>query len=303
MKKRFLSSVALTSLSTLAVAADLPSRQPAVVPVAVQSSFDAFGSLALGYNSWDVNGQKPDGMSFDARGTFFAPLFGSLGFQADGTFSRSDFSASGTSLRRNTGSLAAHIFHRNSTGLVGVLVQGNANDSNFGSSRDYFVAAEAQYFLGNATLYGQIGYQNTNYSVVGQGVTADGWNIAAQIRYFVQSNLMIALKAGYADLSFDNAFGNGVNHSAWKIGAKTEYRFNASPVSVFAEVDYRDGRFKVAGVDMKENETRAMLGAKWNFGSQTLFQRDRNGASLDRMQSLLPPAIIGGQRQVETPPT
>jgi opacity protein-like surface antigen len=148
------------------------------------------------------------------------------------------------------------------------------------------------WMLTGNTLYAQAGYQNSNYSVFGRGVTADGWNIAGQLRYFVQSNFMIALKAGYADLSFDNAFGNGADHSAWKIGAKTEYRFNASPFSVFAEVDYRDGRFKVAGVDMKEQETRAMLGAKWNFGSQTLFQRDRNGASLDPMQSLLPPAIM-----------
>ena len=207
-------------------------------------------------------------------------------------FSRSEYSASGDRLRRNAGSLTGHVFHRNSAGLFGVLVQGTANDSNFISSRDYFVGAEGQYFLGNMTLYGQAAYQNTTYSGFGYSVKADGWNIAGQLRYFVQPNLMIALKAGYADLKFDDMFGVSASNSAWKIGARTEYRFTASPISVFAEVDYRDGRFKVAGIEMKEKETRAMIGAKWNFGSQTLFQRDRNGASLDPMQSLLPPAMV-----------
>lgn len=302
MKRYLLASVALAALSSAAVAADLPTRKPAEAPgVAALSGFDAFGSLSLGYNRWEVEGQGTDGLNVETRGTFYAPLFASIGFQADGAFTRSEYSASGMTFRRHTGALAGHVFHRNSAGLVGVLVQGNANDTSFISSRDYFVAAEGQYFLGAATLYGQAGYQNTTYNGVGNSLTADGWNIAAQLRYFVQPNLMVALKAGYADLKFDAIFGNGLTHTAWKIGAKTEYRFDASPISVFAEVDYRDGRIKSAGLEVKEKETRAMVGAKWNFGSQTLFQRDRNGASLDPMQSLLPLTTMVEPRQVNTP--
>jgi len=302
MKRYLLASVALATLSSAAVAADLPIRKPAEAPgVVALSGFDAFGSLALGYNRWDVEGLRSDGLNVEARGTFYAPLFANIGFQADGAFTRSEYSAFGESMRRHTGTLAGHVFHRNSAGLVGVLVQGNANDTNFVSSRDYFVAAEGQYFLGAATLYGQAGYQNTTYSGIGNSLTADGWNIAAQLRYFVQPNLMVALKAGYADLKFDAIFGTGLTHTAWKIGAKTEYRFDASPISVFAEVDYRDGRVKSAGLEVKEKETRAMVGAKWNFGSQTLFQRDRNGASLDPMQSLLPVSPMMGPPRITTP--
>jgi hypothetical protein len=64
----------------------------------------------------------------------------------------------------------------------------------------------------------------------------------------------------------------------------TDYRFDNTPYSVFASADYRDGKFDNNGG--KDHETRVMVGGKLNFGSKTLFERDRSGASLDPIRSL-----------------
>lgn len=138
------------------------------------------------------------------------------------------------------------------------------------------------------TLYGQVAYQNLSAGSLNEN--AGGFALAGQVRYFATPNLMLALKGGYSALNFDGS-ASGYDHNAWTFGAKAEYRLAASPISLFAEADYRRGLFRSF---RDETDQRFMVGAKWNFGSQTLFQRDRSGASLDPFRSLAPPTIRSG---------
>lgn len=301
MKKILLSATALTALSVSALAADLPARgAPVMQPVGV-SSFDAFGSLAAGYNWGAISAPgvtlNTDGLNLGARATFAAPISGNFGFQADGQYERSAYTLQNLNLTKNTGDLAGHVFWRDSSvGLLGVIAQASTTETSLGfvSDRRYFLGAEGQYFINNVTLYGQIAYENVNFgfpALSGNGVSGDGLIVAGQLRYFVSANLMLALKGSYETVSTSD-LGNDLRHTGWLIGAKTEYRLNDSPISAFAEIDYRGGKFNVA--DVKDHETRLMVGAKFNFGSKTLFERDRSGASLDPLRSLkaVVPAVI-----------
>ena len=105
-----------------------------------------------------------------------------------------------------------------------------------------------------------------------------------QLRYFVTPNAMLALKGGYESLRTDVINSHHLKLNAWSVGLRGEYRFDQMPISAFADLDYRKGELNVGS--RKETETRAMLGLKYSFGSKTLIDRDRNGASLDPVRSL-----------------
>ncbi|MDB5651853.1 MAG: hypothetical protein JWL62_3373 [Hyphomicrobiales bacterium] len=287
--KKLLSTTALCLMSFGASAADLPSRVAAYAPAPLATPFDAFGALSVGYNWANIsqNGlsSSANGLDLNARATFEVPVFERFGFQADGVFNRAVYKITNTELKRNSADLAGHAFWRDSSvGLLGVIVQGTSNESSLGilSDRRYFAGAEAQYFIGNVTLYGQAAYENVNFGVPSpSGVSADGYILAGQARYFATANWAIALKGSYESIKANL---DGISHKGWLVGAQTDYRFANTHYSVFASVDYRDGKFNNNGG--KDHETRAMIGAKLNFGSKTLFERDRSGASLDPIRSL-----------------
>ncbi|MDB5596188.1 MAG: hypothetical protein JWM36_3149 [Hyphomicrobiales bacterium] len=303
--KKLLSTTALCMMSFGASAADLPSRVLAPAPYAAVVPFDAFGALSVGYN-WATISQggfstDANGIDMSARATFAAPVFERFGFQADGEFNRNVYKISTGlgDLKRNSADLAGHAFWRDSSvGLLGVIAQAVSNESSLGilSDRRYFLGAEGQYFIGNVTLYGQAAYENANFGLpLASGVTADGVIVAAQARYFATPNWSVALKGSYESIKA-SFVGNNINHKGWLVGAQTDYRFDNTPYSVFATADYRDGKFSNNGG--KDHETRVMLGGKLNFGSKTLFERDRSGASLDPIRSLqavIP--LVGGQQQ------
>ena len=293
MSMKLLASVLVCAFTTASFAADLPSRKQAAVPAA-SVGIDAFASIGIGYNWGSLSQVDANGLSLSGRATFAAPIAGLIAFQADGVVDRNayDIALLGTSVKlvRTSGDVAGHLFMRNSSGLIGAIGQAGASEYNTGimSDRRYFLGLEGQYFLGNTTLYGQAVYQNANVGVpIGStlGISADGVSLLGQIRHFLTPNAMVALKGGYESIETGTIESLGkLRHTAWMVGAKGEYRFEASPVSAFLDVDYRQGKFNV--VNSKETETRAMVGVKYSFGSTTLFDRDRSGASLDPIRSL-----------------
>ena len=67
----------------------------------------------------------------------------------------------------------------------------------------------------------------------------------------------------------------------------SEYRLASVPVSVFGDLSYAHKKSEGSGVPftLTEQDTRAMVGFKYNFGTRTLIERDRAGASLDPFES------------------
>ena len=59
----------------------------------------------------------------------------------------------------------------------------------------------------------------------------------------------------------------------------------ALPVSYTAEATYRSGVYNNEGYN-HDHDLRLMVGVKLNFGSKTLLERDRTGASLETVKPL-----------------
>jgi hypothetical protein len=305
-------SVAFTSS---VLAADLPSKMaseaPAPHPQHV-SGFDAFVSLGAGY-TWGTLGSnyyysqnpKANGPLVQGRASFAVPVMARYGLQIDAQLERAQYGASQYfigygSFVKNTADIAGHLYWRNSNrGLFGVLAQGTITETNLGifSDRRYFLGVEGQYFLGNLTLYGQVAYQNFSFGFPvyysGNGIEGGGFNLVGQARYFWKPNTMFVAKAAYEQVATTNlerlcncgSYAE-IKHSAWMVGGRVEHRLGNSPFSMFVDAEYRVGTFNWFGYKENEKDTRLIVGVKYNFGTKTLFERDRSGASLDPIRPL-----------------
>ena len=255
---------------------------------------DGFFSLAAGYNWSDMGGIiKPEGLNLNVRGSVAVPVKGNYGVQVDADVTRSvyDLNIVSSNLKKTESALAVHTYWRDSSrGLVGLIGQVNTTANSIGmlSNTRYFVGAEGQYYLKNVTLYGQAVYQTGKFGM-GSTIDADGVTLAGQVRYFAKPNLSFTLKGSYEKLNTKMS----LDHSGWLVGGKGEYRYAKLPISTFVEVDYRGGKFTVPGSSFKEHETRAMAGVKFHFGSKSLLERDRSGASLDPVRPLEAPLPLG----------
>lgn len=281
---------------------------------------DGFGSFSAGYNvlnpgsySWEgcdegcdsgssTNAPTAKGLDLNARVSVAVPLGGAFGAQVDGEYSRTVYrvteDSEGWSEKLNDSTVAAHVFARNSKGLVGVVAQRTSTNSNFGDGQaTYYIGGEGQFYLGKATVYGQVAYGSDDFSPT----NSNGINAQAQLRYFPQDNLKLTLRGGYEffKITPDSRYNWGGDSWSDKvntvaIGANAEYRLAGSSVSILGDVDYRATKLKyrddfTGGYYANRQTTgdlRLMVGVKLNFGSTTLIERDRSGASLDPVRSL-----------------
>ena len=253
---------------------------------------DGFVSAGVGYqdngNNLDnivlLNG-GPQGKSDDAtlaiRGTIAFPLAQNIGLQADLGYSQDPLSFGYYSATQKTTSVATHLFYRGSGKfLVGAIGQVNFNQTNAIyaqiDTKQYFLGGEAQARLDNVTLTAQAAYRKDDFGLASYKL--DGVATTAQAKYFIDPNWSLAVKGEYSSLNFDLA---DQNLDQWRLGFSTERRLSSVPVSLFAKVSYGETKIESA----KLHDTRLMFGIKFNFGSQTLQQRDHNGASLDPFES------------------
>lgn len=257
---------------------------------------------------------KADGLDVEARVTAAVPLGGNFAAQFDGDFTHTVYKYSGSSspaYKLDGSTLAAHAFWRDpAKGLVGVVAQRTGNSSNYYyayTPTKYYIGGEGQYYVGNFTLYGQATYGFTDSAY--DWNKFDGVNLGLQARYYAQPNLALTLKGGYEHAAANNDYTNysdpaheRYSTNTWLIGAKGEYRLSNSRASLFIDADYRETKMKYHdvytgydGVDYydgdyssnrKSHDFRAMVGVKLNFGSKTLLDRDRSGASLDPVRPL-----------------
>lgn len=147
---------------------------------------------------------------------------------------------------------AAHVFHRNDQFAIGAFVA--AADEGF-----YAWGGEGAYYLDRVTLSGQIA-QARDESEGGFGVLGTGVGVGA--KFFATDN--VAIGANYMNA---NPKGPGGSVDVWSING--EYKFDASPISLFAAYD------RVDDIDVDA----WTIGARWHFGAQTLKEQDRKGAS------------------------
>ena len=184
-----------------------------------------------------------------------------------------------------TGSLygAAHISKRTDTYLIG-LFGGIAGTSDYegytGWDTSIFGGVEGQMYWGNFTLYGQAGFLK-QFAGYYSGIYNLGLPFAQiEGRYFLTPNTKISANVG---ITTGNIWGYYDPQTTLSYGGEIEHKFSANPVSVFGRVQgfHGSGTYEISG-------HRLMVGARLNFGTDSLFTQDRNGATLKVMEDLAP---------------
>ncbi len=242
-------------------------------------SSTGYVDASIGQSKTSLRGlQDADENIVEVSGAWSIALSETIGLQADGGLAYLDEAG-------ETQPFATlHVAWRNSDiGLAGGFL-GAARD---GDDTVYGGGLEGQYYINRFTLYGSLGYAR------GQGVPPpsapppsvsktdiDYWAARGQVRYFPQDNLRIAGTVGYG--SSDNGFRS---RSGYALGADAEYLLSSLPLSVYGRVGYNDYGAGIAGE--VENATTGTLGVRWNFGAESLFYRDRAGATSDGFRDLL----------------
>lgn len=275
------SSFAVFVLAVIGAASaqDMPGQLPGTV--------DAYATGAIGGASLDATdalgtNSSFSGLSLEGGASVEYNATATLGFQADVRLRYYDHPApSGLGAYGSTDKdfdLAAHGFYRNGEGLLGGFVQFSGDDNAYTDIlyvyRDTFAGVEAQKFIGNATLYGQLAALHET----GTGENPfDGIVGTAEFRYFLTPNLRLDVHGQVLHQSNVDGF---VDNAAL-VGIGGEYRLDQSPVSFTASLNYTAFELDNGpGNVFTEHGVRALVGLKVDFGSATLEDQDRTGASL-----------------------
>jgi len=137
-----------------------------------------------------------------------------------------------------------------------------------GDAYSYRVGPEFQIYRGNMTYYGQAYYGQ--YIVDGE--SADTWGIRGEARYFHTENLRFE-----GELAFTRISDGGDGARIFTVGLEAEKRFDNSPVSVW-------GRYQLDNVDVEDENVTGhsfLIGLRAAFGTGSLFDEDRNGATME----------------------
>ncbi|PWW01831.1 hypothetical protein DFR52_102495 [Hoeflea marina] len=172
---------------------------------------------------------------------------------------------------------AAHLFWRDpSRFAVGIF--GTIADSEF-LTRDaglYSFGPEVQFYLGNLTLYGQAEYGQQSFDDL--PLDFDFWGVRGEVRYFVTENLRLDAELGYRDYE---EFLFLSPPSLLSAALQANYRFDNSPVTVFGryQYDHNENDF------LETDSHKFVAGLRISFGSGTLLEEDRYGASMNTFRT------------------
>ena len=162
-----------------------------------------------------------------------------------------------------TGAAAAHLTKMWSSDVrAGAFVAANGIGS--GNEPIWTVGADAQKYLAQATLTGQIAYTNADDLL--EGVDADIWTVGVDAAFYLTPQLRLNAGASYNNVDTD--FGDG---DAWTYGVGAEYEFENTPFSLGAA-------YTRADIDSLDVDTWS-VGLRYSFGGG-LQARDRAGANL-----------------------
>lgn len=276
-----------TAVSVTALLLGAGSTFAASAPAPVPSIADGFVSIAVGGKSIadSFDSDTASGVSLEGAASGEYNFSANLGFQGDLVLKSQGFSDSEFSEDRNV-ETAIHAFYRNDQYLVGGFGQ-YGNDSltidGFGEglSIDHFYGGvEGQAFFGNATIYAQAGAKEFRF----EGENIDGWFGTLEARYFLDPNFKIEAHVGGDTFGGGDDFLKDDMMTTVHVGIGTEYRLPQSPISLFAKYDYSQHTFAEPGAAVL-SDNRVLVGAKFNFDTPTLIQRDRSGASLKPVEN------------------
>jgi hypothetical protein len=206
------------------------------------------GYVGVNYGNVDAGGASDEDF-YGVEGAVAFAGSGSIVFEVDAAVVDSDDTDSAYGL-------TGHIYSRNDSHLFGGFVGVADSDD----STTWVGGLEAAKYYTNWTLAGAIFYGNNDDADV------DGFGANVEGRVFLSDNFRLNGNIGWA--SVDSGAGDD---DAMLYGVGGEFQFATSPVSIGAG-------WSTADFDGGDVDTWT-IGARWNFGGQTLMDRDRNGPS------------------------
>jgi opacity protein-like surface antigen len=261
--RRFLIIAISFSTTTSALAAD--AAHEAMESPIVAPRISGYGEIYLG----GLKFSDEDDTLWTGGGTARVniPFAQRWNIQIDGTYDRV-----WDSFNRTDGiGGAVHAYYRDPNLFAAGLF---ASIKDFGGDiegvYDYAGGPEAQVYFGNLTLYGQAYYGKDH---VGDFIDdLDEWGVRGVARYFVRKNLRLD-----AEIAYNVTDAGSVSFDTVGMSVQAMYRFDATPWSVFGR--YQFDRLTIESNDIDTN--KFLIGIRASFGSDSLFDEDRNGATMD----------------------
>lgn len=170
---------------------------------------------------------------------------------------------------------AVHIFRRDPGAYaVGGFVSYDwlSIDDIDGDLSSYRFGPEFQIYNGNLTYYAQAFWGQ--YLVDGDGVGT--WGVRGEARYFHTENLRFEGELGFTQIS-----DGGDDASIFTAGLEAEKRFDGTPFSVW-------GRYQYDHVNLDDESSSGhtfLVGFRAAFGTGSLLDEDRNGATMETPKS------------------
>jgi len=170
---------------------------------------------------------------------------------------------------------AVHIFKRDPSAYA---VGGFASydwltiDDADDSISSYRLGPEIQIYNGNITYYGQAYWGQ----YLSDGDSIGTWGVRGEVRYFHTENLRFEGELAYVGISEGSDDAN-----IFTAGLEVEKRFDNSPFSVW-------GRYQFDHINIDGgggNGHTFLAGFRASFGTSTLFDEDRNGATMETPKS------------------
>ena len=234
--------------------------------VATFASAPAFAQGHIGasasHTEVEVFGLEGDGNLYNVFGAAVLPLNETFSWQFDGDVAVTDIDGADD---ETAVSGTAHLYKGTDANKVGGFV-------GFTTADDYAVwnvGAEGQLFLDNVNLGGAVGYFNVD------DLEVDGVGIRGTATVFANDNLSFG-----AGLAYASADAGGIDVDGWNARVGAEYQLPAAPLSFFAAYSRTD----IEDADLEADSIT--LGLTYSFGTATLKERERNGASLDGLGGL-----------------
>ncbi|MBZ9993130.1 hypothetical protein [Mesorhizobium sp. BH1-1-4] len=168
---------------------------------------------------------------------------------------------------------ALHAYYRDATFAAGAfaIYKSTAYDGE-NEGHQYLIGPEAQVYLGNLTLYGQAWFGRFENDFAHE----KQWGGRAVARYFIQKNLRVD-----GEFSFE-ATDIGVPYDVLAASVEAMYCFEDTPWSIFGR--YQFEHYKIDSFDAG-NGSKFVVGLHASFGSNSLFDEDRAGATMDTHQA------------------
>src|SRR5690242_16205426 len=227
LRKTFVGTVALFALTSVGQAADM---RPVLKAPAVDQQATGYVEV---YSGWASTKTTIEGYSTSADGWALGGAGRGNYWVSPGMSVQVDAQAEGTSYDDKRGGhvssqsylVGSHLSWRNpQQSLYGVF--GGVGDA--GGQRHGVIGGEAQWYLNQFTLYGQVGYDSTLGTVGYIGManidSENAWFLRGVGRYYVNPNFLIEGTVMYANGSVDYIRGPSLDFQTWTWGVKGEWR-------------------------------------------------------------------------------